>query len=70
LQTLCAPCIRTVLAEQQIHLLAFRDLGRPTMGYREACSGSKYRAKLLPSERGGNVWLRNNGRGSRYPDHH
>ena len=32
LQTLCAPSIHTVLAEQQIHLIAFRDLGRLAMG--------------------------------------
>ncbi len=32
LQTLCAPSIRTVLTEQQIHLIAFRDLGSLAMG--------------------------------------
>ncbi len=32
LQTLCAPSIRTALAEQQIQLVAFRDLGSLTMG--------------------------------------
>ncbi len=33
LQTLCAPSIRTVLAEQRIHLVAFRDLGSLAMGW-------------------------------------
>ncbi len=33
LQTLCAPGIRTALAEQQIHLVAFRDLGSLAMGW-------------------------------------
>ena len=33
LQTLCAPNIRTALAEQQIHLIAFRDLGSLAMGW-------------------------------------
>ena len=32
LQTLCAPSIRAVLAELQIHLIAFRDLGSLAMG--------------------------------------
>jgi chitin disaccharide deacetylase len=32
LQTLCAPSIRTVLAEQQIQLIAFRDLGSLALG--------------------------------------
>jgi chitin disaccharide deacetylase len=32
LQTLCAPSIRTALAEQQIQLVAFRDLGRLAIG--------------------------------------
>ncbi len=32
LQTLCAPSIRTALAEQQIQLVAFRDLGSLAMG--------------------------------------
>jgi chitin disaccharide deacetylase len=33
LQTLCAPSIRTSLAEQQIHLVAFRDLGSLAMAW-------------------------------------
>ncbi len=33
LQTLCAPSIRTALAEQHIQLVAFRDLGRLAMGW-------------------------------------
>ena len=33
LQTLCAPSIRTALAEQQIQLVAYRDLGSLALGW-------------------------------------